>query len=551
MASATNISATDLPGSRWRRAFGTSDGTRSKLKRLRHGRYSRALLIGNAVALAILLCVGVGLRSYRAGVLEARIAVLESETARAALLMDSETVCPGLRCLDGRDQAADAANAIASRIGRDVSIFLEGTSGNQPFVVGRTLRNAVPVPVPETLPRAAMPRSAFGLLRLRFAQLALGRAGASEIRPLEGAAGKPSGVVLTPSGLTGYSIRPVQSGGRSAILVVEDQLIDPIGGAFKEALLPLGLALLLIASVSAFLLTAKMTQPLRVLTNAAERVRSQAGMAGTIRLPDFDDRADDVGRLSRSFRAMMGALVDRIETIDNFAADVSHELKNPLTSIKSAVETLDKCKTAEQRERLLQVIASDVSRMDRLISDIAGASRMDAQLATEARHPVDASKLLEDIAVGYNAVSDAGGPRISFEDISSGSEKIYAAPAALGRVFRNLIDNAVSFSPPGGEVRIVLEKAQTGAMILVTVTDQGPGVPPDNLETIFDRFYTSRPRGTTFGANSGLGLAIARQIVESHNGAIWCQNLRDDEGEDEDAKGARFSVALPLCQQGA
>jgi signal transduction histidine kinase len=503
------------------------------------------------VALALLLVLGVGLRSYRHALVDIRLELLASEADRAALMLPGLTGCAELACLSKPTSAAEAAEALSATLGRDVELYLE--SGTGPALAG--IANGpgrlrpVAVPVPETLPRTALPRSAFAALRAQFADTLLGR-GAPPAQPglLDMAGSQRAGLNAEAYGRLGaYAASSIALSGRRATVVLRDHGIDPLDENLRQALLPSALFILAAASAIGFALTAKLTQPLRILTNAAERVRSQAGMAGSIRLPDFDGRGDDVGRLSRSFRAMMAALVDRIESIDNFAADVSHELKNPLTSIKSAVETLDKCKTPEQRERLLKVIANDVQRMDRLISDISGASRMDAQLATEARHPVSASKLLQDIAVGYNAVVEAGGPKVSFQDLTGGREAIYAAPAALGRVFRNLVDNAISFSPPGGEVRMLLEHADADGMILVTVTDEGPGVPPDNLETIFDRFYTSRPSGTTFGANSGLGLAIAKQIVESHGGSIWAQNVRDDEGEAADAKGARFTVALPTC----
>jgi two-component system sensor histidine kinase ChvG len=324
--------------------------------------------------------------------------------------------------------------------------------------------------------------------------------------------------------------------------------VEVVSGRLASALLPLLAIVFGLSSFSAVTLTAAVTQPLRQLANAADKVRSCVGRAAQVKLPNLDHRGDEVGRLSRSFRAMTEALVDRIETIDDFAADVSHELKNPLTSIRSAVETFEKCKTDEQKARLCRIIAADVERMDRLISDIAGASRLDAQLATETRSTLSASKLVGDVARSYTAVTKAGGPRVNFWDDTDGKLKLYGAPSALGRVVRNLIDNAVSFSPSSGAVTVALEKpSRQHAPLLITVSDEGPGVPEENLESVFDRFYTQRSHGQSFGGNSGLGLAIARQICESHGGRIWCENLPplDPKFSDEPA-GAKFLIELPV-----
>jgi two-component system sensor histidine kinase ChvG len=233
---------------------------------------------------------------------------------------------------------------------------------------------------------------------------------------------------------------------------------------------------------------------------------------------------------------MTDTLSERMDAIESFAADVAHEIRNPLTSIRSAIETLDLVKDAKARERLLGILKQDVQRLDRLVTDISNASRLDAELSREAPRMVDLGHLLFEICALYEASANQGEPHVRFLDpnliepvLVSGRE------GPLGQVFRNLIDNARSFSADGGEVRVSVTHSRGEA--LVFVDDDGPGIPPENLETVFERFYTSRPKGAAFGGNSGLGLSIARQIVEAHGGKIHAENRPEG--------GARFVVALP------
>ncbi len=298
------------------------------------------------------------------------------------------------------------------------------------------------------------------------------------------------------------------------------------------------------AILSSLLLTAAIAQPIRQLAVAADKVREGIAAAGRARIPDFTHRKDEIGELSASLRAMTQAIYARIESIESFAADVSHELKNPLTSIRSATETLEIATKPESREKLMGVIKKDVARMDRLITDISNASRLDAELAREAREAVDIRKLLTDIADLYRMTGKDNEARVSF-DPSGAPIYLFGNAAALGQVFRNLIDNARSFSPPNGEVRIyVAPPTERHRSVQIIVDDDGPGIPPDALEKIFSRFYTKRPQGSAFGNNSGLGLAISRQIVVSHGGVIWAENRSDGGGA---VKGARFVVELPTA----
>ncbi len=315
----------------------------------------------------------------------------------------------------------------------------------------------------------------------------------------------------------------------------------------QAAILPFfGLAVAA-AILSSLLLTAAIAQPIRQLAIAADKVREGISAAGRARIPDFTHRRDEIGELSASLKAMTQAIYNRIEAIESFAADVAHELKNPLTSVRSASETMEIAKKPEAREKLMNIIKKDVERMDRLITDISNASRLDAELAREARTAVDLRKLVTDIVDLYTATQKEGQAPVAF-DPSGAPVYLFGNAGALGQVIRNLIDNARSFSPEDGQVIVIIDpgtdRDRTGRIF---VEDDGPGIPPDSLERIFERFYTKRPSGATFGNNSGLGLAICRQIITAHGGRIWAENRLDQSGPDAVVKGARFIVELPLA----
>ena len=288
--------------------------------------------------------------------------------------------------------------------------------------------------------------------------------------------------------------------------------------------------------------------PIRRLSSAADRVRR--GAKAREEIPDFTDRSDEIGHLSGSLRDMTRALYDRIEAIESFAADVAHELKNPLTSLRSAVETLPLARSPESRDRLMGVIQHDVRRLDRLISDISNASRLDAELARGQAEPVDVIRLLETVASVANEVRRDDGVTIRLDiaphPLGRDAYLVLGHDSRLGQVISNIVENARSFSRHGGEVRIALRRL--GPELEIVVEDDGPGIPAHALERIFERFYTDRPE-QGFGQNSGLGLSISRQIVEAHQGRIWAENrLADDSsGEDAEPIGARFTVRLPAA----
>ncbi len=287
---------------------------------------------------------------------------------------------------------------------------------------------------------------------------------------------------------------------------------------------------------SALFLSGTIAEPMRKLAEAADRVRR--GAAGRETLPDISDRNDEIGDLSQSLSAMTHALYDRIDAIERFAADVAHELKNPLTSLKSAVEMFSRTADGEARTRLMNIMRADVRRIDRLITDISDASRLDAELSRESIEPVDITRLLETIAEVYHFMELPNGVTLTLDLRLPPEAIVMGRSERLGQVVRNLVDNAISFSPNGGVVTV--SAWAEGLMLKITVDDEGHGIPPDNLETIFERFYTERPSMQGFGRNSGLGLSIARQIVTGLNGRIWAENRATG--------GARLAVQLPWAR---
>ena len=308
--------------------------------------------------------------------------------------------------------------------------------------------------------------------------------------------------------------------------------IDDILRQERVTLIQVFLVAVAVMFLSSLYLAGTIAEPVRKLA-AADRVRR--GYAGRENLPHID-RGDEIGDLSASLSAMTRALYDRIDAIERFAADVAHELKNPLTSLRNAVEMLGRAKDDESRDRMMAIVRNDVSRIDRLITDISDASRLDAELSREQRSKVDPAHLLKTIVEIYQVTDSARDVKFSLDlELPPGTE-VWGGDERLGHVFRNLIDNAISFSPAGGTVSITARVLHS--VVRVMVEDEGPGIPPDNLESIFDRFYTERP-ADHFGKNSGLGLFIARQVVVKAGGRVWAENRASG--------GAKFVVELPLA----
>ena len=321
------------------------------------------------------------------------------------------------------------------------------------------------------------------------------------------------------------------------VLTLEAGDVDAIVAAQRWALVPFILVAVGVSLLSSFLLTWLIAHPVMRLARAADSVR--LSQARAISLPDLAERNDELGDLTRSLQAMTDTLSKRMDAIERFAADVAHEIRNPLTSIRSAVETLDLVKETKARDRLLAILNQDVGRLDRLITDISNASRLDAELSRERPRAFDLARLLDELVRLYREGKAAGDARI---DVLGADHPalVVGREGPLSQVFRNLIDNASSFSGAGTPVHLSIRTA--AHQVIATVEDAGPGIPADNLETVFERFYTARPKGAAFGGHSGLGLSIARQIVEAHGGRIWAENRTDAQGA---VCGARFVVSLP------
>ncbi len=334
---------------------------------------------------------------------------------------------------------------------------------------------------------------------------------------------------------------------RGALLLsTEGGDIDAIIASERVVILQVFGVAALVMTVLSVLLANGIGEPLRRLSEAAVRVRRRVKSRQEI--PDFTDRHDEIGQLSGALRDMTSALYARIDAIGSFAADVAHELKNPLTSLRSAVETLPLARTQPARDRLLAVIHHDVQRLDRLITDISEASRLDAELARGETAPVDLARLLETVVEMQNEIRkpDQAPIRLSIGASGQGRDRwsVLGHDGRLGQVIVNLLDNARSFSPPGREVRVSLTRGER--LITIAVEDDGPGIPDHALERVFERFYTDRPE-QGFGQNSGLGLSISRQIVEVHGGMIRAENRLGPPGPDGEPErlGARFVITLP------
>jgi two-component system sensor histidine kinase ChvG len=296
-------------------------------------------------------------------------------------------------------------------------------------------------------------------------------------------------------------------------------------------------ATLLVTILLSFYLAGTIARPIRRLAIAAQRAR---GRGARIEMPDMTGRQDEIGELAGSLREMTDALWQRMSAIESFAADVAHEIKNPLSSLRSAVETAARIDDPEKQRRLMAIIQDDVERLDRLITDISDASRLDAELGRQEVSPTDIGAMLEAIIEMHEATHAGPAPRLVLDRPAGRPLVVPGIESRLSQVFLNIIANARSFSPPDGEIRV--RAVPDGRAVLVTVEDQGPGIPEDKLTAIFDRFYSERPASEKFGTHSGLGLSISQQIVAAHRGRIWAENRLDQNGA---TCGARFLIRLP------
>ena len=521
---------------------------------LRGSPLTRKIIFFNLIALAILVAGILYLNNSRDSLVQQRAAALVSEARLVANVFAAQLPSGGPVNLAAGDGVDVAATLDALDLRRGVEVFVFDTSGTligqtkgdpgatRPGPARRTVISdglsvlwngvssltstselQVPPPLEEKM-RGMVPAAISGGTQFETGLDTVGGAVFSAATPiLRG--GDPVGViaVASPSGE-----------------------IDAIVRAERERVLEMFVIALLVSIGLSLVLASTIANPLADLAEAAEMGRdrnARRANPGRIRIPDLSARPDEIGRLSRALRGMVSALYNRIDGNEQFAADVAHEIKNPLASLQSAVGTLRMVKRDDQRDKLMDVIEHDVRRLDRLVSDISNASRLDAELVKEEEETFDLLVMLKNLNqyLGEDA-RDKGIDYIT--DLPSDPILVDGLEARLAQVFVNLITNAISFCEDGDAIRVWARKRQN--RVLVVVEDTGPGIPEEALGKIFKRFYSQRP-DEHFGNNSGLGLAISKQIVEAHSGVIWAENIRPTEADaTSEPLGARFVVGLPL-----
>lgn len=550
---------------------------------------TRRILFVNLAGLAVMVTGILYLNTFRDGLIDARVESLMTQgeiiasaiASSATIETDSisidpekllelqagESLAPGSDQLDNLDfpinpervapllrRLISPTNTRARVYDRDAILLLDS---RRLYSRGQILRYDLP-PLEEDKPNflERAERFVFDLFRNRDLPVyheQPGGNGAAYPEVMKALTGSPSTIVrISEKGEQVVSVAvPIQRfrAVLGVLMLSTEGDIDKIVAAERKAILRVfGIAALVTALMS-LLLASTIANPLRRLAAAAVRVRR--GVKSREEIPDFSDRQDEIGNLSVAVRDMTNALYARIDAIESFAADVSHELKNPLTSLRSAVETLPLAKSEASRERLLEVIQHDVRRLDRLITDISDASRLDAELAREDADSVDLKKFITDLVAVSREASGHKKPvdiRLHVADLPAGSPagskgyRVSGHELRLGQVITNLIENARSFVPEKHGV-VSISLARKGNSNVITIDDNGPGIRPDAVERIFERFYTDRPSSEAFGQNSGLGLSISRQIVEAHGGTLTAGNIPADKpGE---VLGARFTIVLP------
>ena len=455
---------------------------------------------------------------------------------------DPATILAGLDLSEGIDvylYAPDGTLTAAS-IGRDRPVTGEGAlrpNGRSTFITG--LLNRVWDAISGVIATEADPDAPVDTESHARALFVGAVAGSTQLATGPAGSGRTVFSVATPIRRDGAAIGVV------AVTSAAGEL-EELVRAEREQVLQMFVIAILVSIGLSLVLASTIANPLADLATAAELGRdknSRKVNPGRVRIPDLTGRPDEIGRLSSALRGMVAALYDRIDGNEQFAADVAHEIKNPLASLRSAVGTLRLAQKDEQRARLLDVIDHDVRRLDRLVSDISNASRLDSELVKEEEEAFDLLKMLRNLTDYLG--NEAGEKGVEFiTDLPSSPIVIQGLEARLAQVFVNLITNALSFCDEGDAIRVWARQREN--RVLIVVEDTGPGIPEQALTKIFNRFYSERPENQ-FGNNSGLGLAISKQIVEAHGGVIWAENIRPTDADiTSDPLGARFVVGLPV-----
>ena len=328
------------------------------------------------------------------------------------------------------------------------------------------------------------------------------------------------------------------------LLSVKDEKVDAAFSSYQKELIIAVVIALVITSALSLYLSRSITKPILSLASAAEKIKNDR--SGRSEIPEVSKRDDELGDLSRALIEMTNNLWQRLDAIEKFAADVSHEIKNPLTSIKSAIETATKIKDSGKRDQLLTVILDDVNRLDRLITDISDSSRLDAELSREKFEAID----IESLLLAFHQLRKFQ-KRFEQKSLTLNIEKgekqllILGHESRIVQVIDNIVNNAITFAPVNSNINISV--SADAADVKITIDDEGPGIPENKLDAIFERFYSERPAAEKFGLHSGLGLSICKQIVEAHNGKIFAKNRT---GYQNDITGARFIITLPIMNKG-
>ena len=518
---------------------------------------ARKIIIFNLMALVILVVGVLFLNPFRDSLVLQREDGLVAEARLVVDVFEARMPASGTVNLAAGNGSAVRQTLDAIDIGQGVEIFVFDTTGTllatgtgaAKSVTNATGRerstiitdflNGVWETVSGVLSSGTEPASAVdaeALARLLFDQA---RSGDIAVNTGRGAGGGAMFSVAAPI------LRGGEVLGVIALTSAEGE-IDGLVRYEREQILQMFVIALLVSIGLSLVLASTIANPLSDLAAAAElgRDRDARKMApGRVRIPDLAARPDEIGRLSVAMRGMVAALYDRIDANEQFAADVSHEIKNPLASLRSAVGTMRVAKRDDQREKLLDVIEHDVRRLDRLVSDISNASRLDSELVKEEEEEFSLMKTLSNLSEYLG--KQAGEKGVDFIiDLPNDPINIHGLEARLAQVFVNLITNAVSFCESGDAVRVWARRREN--RVLVVIEDTGPGIPEQALTKVFKRFYSERPEGQ-FGNHSGLGLAISKQIVEAHGGVIWAENIRPTNADiTSDPLGARFVVGLPV-----
>ncbi|WP_323776179.1 sensor histidine kinase [Leisingera sp.] len=539
-----------------------------QVKRARRGLLSlkgspltRKIITFNLIALIILVTGILYLNSSRQSLVQQRAGTLVSEAMLAADVFEAEMPAAGAVSFAAGDgiQVEDTLARLSLRSG--VEAFVFDTTGNLiSSIKGVDRSDALNVLNDSGQSRTLISDALSALWGIADGggaaaanSAALGpaleeRLGGLVDRAMNGGTGIETVVDTTGSWVISAATPIMHNDKAAGVIALTSPTgeVDALVRGEQERVLQMFVVALLVSVGLSLVLASTIANPLADLAEAAELGRergSRQSNPGRIRIPDLSARPDEIGRLSRALRGMVKALYSRIDSNEQFAADVAHEIKNPLASLQSAVGTLRMVHRDDQREKLMDVIEHDVRRLDRLVSDISNASRLDAELVKEEEEDFDLLAMLGNL--NQYLGEDARAKGIDYiTDLPAQPIQLQGLEARLAQVFVNLITNAISFCEEGDAIRVWARRRAN--RVLIVVEDTGPGIPEQALSKIFKRFYSQRPV-EHFGNNSGLGLAISKQIVEAHGGVVWAENIRPTEADvTSEPLGARFVVGLPV-----